>query len=155
MGVGCCVLSETKLTDARYSKLLSGYCVIASRATSPQQGGVALLWQKNHQDFEVEAIRILTPNLLTFQLVTGEDRFFVMGAYISPTDTTGVDDLRTAWATRPANCKPLLMGDLDIDLRNPRSEREEAIADFLDDINVVDLSRKFVQRMGRQQGLGA
>ena len=79
----------------------------------------------------------------------------MMGAYIPPADTTGVDDLRAAWAACPENCKPLLMGDLNIDLRNPRSKREEIIADFLDDINVVDLSRKFVQRMGRRQGLGA
>jgi hypothetical protein len=148
-------LSETKLTDDRYPKFVSGYRVIASKATSPRQGGVALLWEEGHRDFEVEAVQVRTPNLLTFQLVTGEERFFVLGAYIPPADTTGVDDLRAAWAACPENCKPILMGDLNIDLRNPRTEREEIIADFLDDINVVDLSRKFVQRMGRRQGLGA
>ena len=115
MGVGCCVLTETKLTDDRYSKMTSGYRVISSKATSPQQGGVALLWEEGHQDFEVEAVTIVSPNLLTFQLVTGEERYFVMGAYIPPADMTGVDDLRTAWAARPTNCKPLLLGDLNID----------------------------------------
>ena len=35
-------------------------------------------------------------NVLTFQLITGGVRFFVMGAYIPPADTTGVDDLRDA-----------------------------------------------------------
>jgi hypothetical protein len=155
MGVGCCVLTETKLTDNRYSKTTSGYRVISSKATSPQQGGVALLWEKGHQDFEVEAVTIVSPNLPTFQLVTGEERYFVMGAYIPPADTTGVDDLRTAWAARPANCKPLLLGDLSIDFRTPRMEREEIIADFLDEINVVDTSRRFIQRKGRRQGSGA
>jgi len=71
---------------------------------------------EGHQDFEVEAVTIISPNLLTFQLVTGENHYFVMGAYIPPADTAGVDDLRTAWAARPANCKPLLLGDLNIDL---------------------------------------
>jgi hypothetical protein len=61
-----------------------------------------------HKDFEVEAVTIISPNLLTFQLVTGEERYFVMGAYISPADTSGVDDLHVAWAARPTNCKPLL-----------------------------------------------
>ena len=93
MGVGCCVLTETKLTDDRYSRATSGYRVISSTAASPQQGGVALLWEEGHQDFEVEAVTIVSPNLLTFQLVTGEERYFVMGAYIPPADTTGVDDL--------------------------------------------------------------
>ena len=47
MGVGCAVLTETKLTDDRYPKFVQGYHVIASRATSPQQGGIALLWRES------------------------------------------------------------------------------------------------------------
>ena len=47
-------------------------------------------------DFEVEAVQVRTPNLLTFQLVTKEEQYFVMGAYIPPADTTGVDDLCAA-----------------------------------------------------------
>jgi hypothetical protein len=155
MGVGCCVLTETKLTNDRYPKTVLGYCVISSKATSPQQGGVALLWEEGHQDFEVEAVTIASPNLLTFQLVTEEEQYFVMGAYIPPTDTTGVDGLRVAWAARPTNCKPLLLGDLNIDFRTPQTKREEIIADFLDEINVVDTLRKYIQRKGRQQGPGA
>ena len=54
--------------------MISGYRVILSKATSPHQGGVALMWEEGHQDFEVEAVTIVSPNLLTFQLVTGEDR---------------------------------------------------------------------------------
>jgi hypothetical protein len=80
MGVSCCVLTETKLTDDRYSRTVSGYRVILSKGMSPQQGGVALLWEEGHQDFEVEAFTIASPNLLMFQLVTGEERYFVMGA---------------------------------------------------------------------------
>ena len=155
MEVGCCILTKTKLTNDRYLKMTSGYRVISSKVASPQQGGVALLWEKGHQDFEVKAVTIVSPNLLTFQLFTGEERYFVMGVYIPPTDTTGVDDLRTAWAARPTNCKPLLVGDLNIDFQNPRTEREEIITDFLDEINVVDTSRRFIQRKGRQQGPGA
>jgi hypothetical protein len=78
-----------------------------------------------------------------------------MGVYIPPADTTGVEDLRVAWDSCPENCKPLLLGDLNINLRDPRSEREEIIANFLDNVNVVNVSQKFRQRMGRQQGLGA
>jgi hypothetical protein len=152
MGVGRCVLTETKLTNDRYPRTVSGYRVILSKATSPQQGRVALMWEEGHQDFEVEAVTIASPNLLMFQLVTGEERYFVMSAYIPPADTTGVDDLRVAWAARPTNCKPLLLGDLNIDFRSPQTEREEIITDFLDKINVVDTSRKYIQRKCRRQG---
>ena len=55
----------------------------------------------------------------------------------------------------PANCKSLLLGNLNTNLRNPHTEREEILANFLDDFNVVNMMRKFQPRMGRQQGLGA
>jgi hypothetical protein len=126
MSVGCAVLTETKLTDNRYPKFIEGYHVIMSRTTSPQQGGVALLWRESENlSFLVEAVNVVSPNVLTFRLVTGGVRFFVMGAYIPPADTTGVDDLRDAWDRRPANCKLLLLGDLNINFRSLRSEREE------------------------------
>jgi hypothetical protein len=77
-----------------------------------------------------------------------------MGAYIPPADTTGVDDLRSAWDKCPANCHPLLLGDLNINFGSPRSEREEIIVDLLDEMGLADMSRKFLQRWrnGRQGG---
>ncbi len=147
MGVGCVVLTETKLTDDRYPRFVQGYHVIASRVTSPQQGGIALLWRESENlGFLVEAVSIVSPNILTFQLVTGGVRFFVMGAYIPPADTTGVDDIRDAWAKCPSNYKPLLIGDLNINFGSPHSEREETIVDLLEEINLADISRKFCQR---------
>ena len=43
MGVGCAVLTETKLTDDQYPRFVQGYHMIALHVTSPQQGGIALL----------------------------------------------------------------------------------------------------------------
>jgi len=93
MGVGLAVVTETTITDARYTRLTSGHKILASRAGSHNQGGIALLWKEDHQGFEVESAKILTPNLLTFQLVTGDERFYCMGIYLPPTDTMGVEDL--------------------------------------------------------------
>jgi hypothetical protein len=66
MGIGCVVLTETKLTEDRYPKHIGGYHVITLKATSPQQGEIALLWTAEHWDFEVEAVNIASPNILTF-----------------------------------------------------------------------------------------
>jgi hypothetical protein len=90
--------------------------VILSKGASPRQGGATLLWEEGHQNFEVKAVNIVSPNLLMFQVVTGEDHFFVIGEYIPPDDTTGVDDLSSVWAARLINCKLLLLGDLKINL---------------------------------------
>ena len=69
-----------------------------------------------------------------------------MGAYIPPADTTGVDDLRAAWAKCPTNCKPLLLGDIYIDFKVPQTKWEEIIVDLLDKMNFVNRSQNNVQQ---------
>jgi hypothetical protein len=86
MGVGLAVLMEMKLTDDRYTRLALGVKILTSKATSHNQGGIALLWKENHSGYKVELARIATPNLLTFQLVTGDERFYCM-EYTSPPQT--------------------------------------------------------------------
>ena len=51
MGVGLAVLTETKLTDDRYTRLVSGFKILTSKATSHNQGGIALLWKENHPGY--------------------------------------------------------------------------------------------------------
>ena len=89
MGIKSAILTEMKITDNWYPKLTLGYKVILLKATTNKQGGIALVWKEGHSSFEVEAVRVVTPNLLTFQLFTGYERFYVMGIYIPPNDTTG------------------------------------------------------------------
>ncbi len=43
MGVGLAVVMETKISDVRYTRLASGYKILASKAASHNQGGIALL----------------------------------------------------------------------------------------------------------------
>jgi hypothetical protein len=96
MGVTVAVLTEMKITDDCYLHFSSGFKVLSSKAASRHQGGIALLWREGLQGVEVEAAQILTPNLLTFQLVTGDKQFYCMGVYIPPNNTMGVEDLRLA-----------------------------------------------------------
>jgi hypothetical protein len=123
MDVGLAILTETKLTDDCYTRLASGFKILVSKATSHNQGGIALLWKENQPGHEVESARIATPNLLTFQLVTGDEQFYCMGIYIPPTDTMGVEDLRAAWEACPEGCIPLVLGDLNINFSEPRDKR--------------------------------
>ena len=155
MGVGIAVVTETKITDDRYTRLASGYKILASKAASHNQGGIALLWKENHQGFEVESAKIVTPNLLTFQLVTGDERFYCIGIYLPPADTMGVEDLRAAWEACPEGCMPLVLGDLNVNFSEPRDERDEVIRDLIDDIDLVDPSRRYAPRRPRRQSTRA
>ncbi len=142
MGIGAAILMEMKITNNRYPKFTSGYKVIASKARSNKQGGIALVWKEGHRSFEVEAACVVTPNLLTFQLITGYERFYVMGINTPPNDTTGGDVLQAAWNACPDGCIPIVIGHLNISFKHPRDEREKAIANLLDKINLVDSSCK-------------
>ena len=144
MGVGLAVLVDKKVTDDCHSCLASGYKILASKASSHNQGGIDLLWEENCGEYEVELAHVVMPNLLTFQLITGNEQFYCIGVYIPPTDTMGVEDLQAAWEACPAGCTPIVLGDLNIDFRDPRNKREELIVDLLDDINIVDTSRQFI-----------
>jgi hypothetical protein len=80
MEVGLAVLTETKLVDDRHPKTASGYTIMCSKAVSRHQGGVALMWKENDPKFEVELVLFNNgPNIVTFQLTTGDEQFYVIG----------------------------------------------------------------------------
>jgi exonuclease III len=115
MGVGLAVLTEMKLVDNRHPKTASGYSIMCSKAVSGHQGGVALVWKENDPKFEVESVLFNNgPNIVTFQLTTGDERFYVIGIYVPPDCSKGVDDLRGAWDACPQGCKPIVLGDFNI-----------------------------------------
>jgi hypothetical protein len=72
---------------------------------------------------------------------------YCMGVYIPPANESGVEDLCVACEACPANCKPILLGDLNICFDHPRDNREELITDLLDEIDLINHSKKFKQRI--------
>ena len=113
------------------------------------------MWKENHRWFEVESAKVVTPNLLTFLLVTGNERFDCMGVYIPPTDTMRVEDLRATWEACPDGCMPLVLGDLNINFGEPRDERDEVIRDLINDIDLVNASGRYTPRRPLRQSARA
>ncbi len=74
-----------------------------------------------------------------------------MGVYIPPTDTMGAEDFRAAWEACPDGCMPLILGDLNINFSEPWDERDEVIRDLINNIDLVNASRRYaIQRPRRQ-----
>jgi hypothetical protein len=140
MGIGVAVLTETKFIDDQYPKTVAGYTIMSLKAASCSQGGVALAWREDDLKFEVELVLFHGPNMLTFQLMTGDERIYVVGTYIPPNCTRGVEDIRRAAEVCPAGCKLLVMGDLNINVRFPHDEQEKVIVNLLNKLGLVDLS---------------
>ena len=103
--------------------------------------------KENDPKFEVESVLFNNgPNIETFQLTTGDKLFYVTGIYVPPDCSNGVDDLRRAWEVCPQGCKPIILGDFNINFGYPGDEREEIIMDLLDKINLIDSSHRFQLR---------
>ena len=101
MGMDIAIFQEAKLTEGKYTKGTSGYKVFASNAQSTQKGGVALLWVEDHDLFEIESVRFPTADVLTFQLITGDSKWFVVSGYIAPGDKETVVEMRKRIEQRP------------------------------------------------------
>ena len=115
---------------------------------SKQRGGVALCYRKSDH-FEVEETVKHGPNVMAFQLETGRRRYYVVGAYLPPSDTTTIDHVRSAWAQCPKGCTPWLLGDLNVNLMHPLDERGEEIAEECSHMGLSDMSRHFRPRRKR------
>ncbi len=117
--------------------LASGYNILVSKAASHNRGGIAILWKDNGGEYEVEFACVVMPNLLNKQ-------FYCMGVYIPPTDKMGVEDIWVAWEACTEGCIPLVLGDLNVNFRDPRNKREELIVNLLNNINIVVTLRRLV-----------
>ncbi len=143
LGVRIGILTKTKITNDWYYKSLLGYRIIVSKTVSPHQGGVSLIWRENHDGFKVKAVWPTTPNLLTFQLIMGDEQFYVMGIYTPPNCMTGVGNLQVAWGACPTDCTLLIIGDLNICFEDSAEDRADAIINLLEEINITTLSCKY------------
>ena len=70
----------------------------------------------------VEAVQQFGPNIFGFQLETGEQRWYIVGCYLAPDDTSTIDIVLAALKERPQGDKLLLAGDLNVNLEEPEGD---------------------------------
>jgi hypothetical protein len=118
MGVDVGILLERKLTKGVYTRWSSGYHVRATHALSAGQGGISLFWRASDL-YEVEEVELHGPNVLSFQLVLGATRYFIVRCYILPNDLTTLTHVEQVWMACPKGCLPIVLGDLNVNLATP------------------------------------
>ena len=84
------ILEDTKLTDDIYTRGSAGNNVIALDAPNRHRGGIAIFY-RSAPHFVVEAVAKIGPNVIGFQLVTGERRWYIVGVYLASEDTTTIE----------------------------------------------------------------
>jgi hypothetical protein len=144
MGVDCGVFLETKLTKGVYTHWSSSNNIHSTHAPSKWQGGISLFWRAS-ETYEIEEVEMRGLNVLSFQLVLGATRWYIVGCYIPPNDLTTITHVKQAWQAYPRGYLPIFLGDLNINLAAPRDERNETIAKQVDTMVLVDMSSHFCQ----------
>ncbi len=85
--------------------------------------------------------------MLSFVIVIGSQRFYTVGCYIPPTDLSTLAQVEQALNECLQGHTPLLIGDLNINLCAPRDEKDEQIAEVVEDVcGLTDLSKHFCQQ---------
>jgi hypothetical protein len=149
MGVDCGVLLETKLTKGVYTCWSSSYNVRITHAPSKWQGGISLFWRTSEM-YEIKEVELCGPNVLSFQLVSGATRWYIMRCYIPPTNLTTLMHVDEAWQACPKGCLLILLGDVNINLAAPRNERDDTITKQVDTMALINMTSHFCQRRGRR-----
>jgi hypothetical protein len=70
--------------------MVAGYTIMSPKAASSAQCGVALAWKENNPSFEAKSVRFYSPNMMIFQLKTGDEQIYIVGMYIPPNCLRGV-----------------------------------------------------------------
>ena len=103
------IFQETKVTDRIYTRGSDGYSVVVTDAPSRHHGGVAFFhWPAPY--FAVEAVQQFQPNVVVFQLETGGRRWYIVGCYLAPDDTSTIESVVVALKERPRGAKLLVAG---------------------------------------------
>ena len=109
------VFQETKITDGIYTRESAGCRVVATDAPSRHCGGVALLYRTSAQ-FAVEEVREYGPNVLSFEVVTGRRRWYIIGCYITPDKARTIERVFMALGYQPRGTALIVAGDFNTDL---------------------------------------
>ena len=94
----------------------------------------------------MEGTTIFGPNVVTFLLMLGERRWYVVGAYVPPNYVPAVHRMEQALRAAPKRAEMVLMGDLNARLGYPRDEREEYMVTALVDRGLVNITYHFMPR---------
>ena len=100
--------------------------------------------------FAVEAVRQFGPNVVGFQLATGARRWYIIGCYLAPNDTSTIDIIVAALKERPRGTALLVVGDLNTTLTDPENDRRRTeISAALTEAGLKDMAAHFLPRQSR------
>ena len=140
------VLQETKCTDGVYTRASARYRVVSTDAPSRHRSGIALFY-KDGADFAAEEVRPYGPNVISFEVVTGRRRWYIIGCYLAPDDSRTIEQVVTALGDQPRGTALIVAGDLNTDLGDMACDgRGTEIAAAITEAGLEDMTAHFLPR---------
>ena len=139
------IATETKITDEVYTKHTLGYEVTCSKAL-PHQGGVALITRAQPEGWNIESTRFHGPNVLSCLIVSGTKRMPLVGVYLPPSSLDSLPDFEEALTRFQGYTNIVAAGDLNADITDLASPRNQQVAACLATHGLFDLLPHFRQR---------
>ena len=140
------IFQETKCTEIVYTRESAGYSVVVTDAPSQHRGGVPVFYRTSPY-FEVEAVGQFGPNVIGFQLETGVWRWYIIGCYLAPDNTSTIESVVAALKERPRGAALLMAGDLNTTLTEQENDRRGTyIAAALTEEVLKDMATHFLPR---------
>ena len=85
------------------------------------------------------------PNVIGFQIATGARRWYIVGVYLTPKETTMMEQVSKVIRSKPRGAELLVADDFNVDLASPEGDRrEEYIATLLATEGLEDMARHFL-----------
>ena len=98
----------------------------------------------------MEVVRKFGPNVLSFQLETGAWRWYIIGCYLVPDDTSTIERVVAALKERPKGTALLVAGDLNTALDDPEHDRRGTeTAAALTEAGLADMTAHLLPRRRR------
>jgi hypothetical protein len=138
------LLTKTKLTNDQHTKRAFGYDVVAMKARSKAQGGVALIYRESEY-WKVESVKRFGSDVISFQLATGQKRYSCVGGYIPPKDKSIIESVGKAFDSLPKGAI-ILLRDLNANINNPRNDQGLQISTMVAYLVLEDLICHFHQK---------
>ena len=110
------------------------------------------MYYKTGELFQVENGKVRGPNCITFELQTGLTRYYVVGAYLPPSDMdASFKVVERALGQIPKGCILMVLDDLNANLDVPRNEQEAEIAVTMDSYGLKCATQHFRVHGGRRR----
>ena len=119
---------------------------MATEATSAHRGGVAIFYHEA-EHFAVKELLLHGPNIISFHLVTGRCRWYVVGCYIDPINASNIESVSAVIRDQPYGADLLVAGNLNSNLAEPEGTPQGgATADEIAAAGLLDMGMHFLQR---------